>query len=388
MYVVPSSVLLNTGIILSRELRLLVLAPFFMAEHGSEFGESPLDPLPVGWRPVPPRSGDELISNFFRRCLRSQPDSRARTEKGTSNYFASRSLSALEQHRKDNIVLGIDKLPGPHEREGGSKRVKLVTEAYYLGEQSFFLHPAEMLGKHSARMNGVAVRSASQRAQLRSAGYAEIDVTFAPPSHPDVTNVHKVPDEWTSLCDSVRQIVALLETAGDELSIDDLRFRIREQLENFPQSLFESNSETPSEPHREAGGAIVEVPSSINVASIKTVRQLLEFVEADLTGLLHWGGASHSSVRKEKWGGKFETENRKLNQLLSSYCYVKFISMSHDDELGSKQELGQKAQATIKRNDKKLELFNEALASLYADVLKIGGWHGVAVKLQIPSSVA
>lgn len=111
-----------------------VLASFFMAEQGGEF--APLDPLPVDWRPgpTPPRSGEELVSNFFRRIHRSQPDSRARTEKGTSNYFASRSLSALEQHRKDNIILGVDKLPGPHEREGGSKRVKLVTEAYYLGE--------------------------------------------------------------------------------------------------------------------------------------------------------------------------------------------------------------------------------------------------------------
>ncbi len=117
------------------------------------------------------------------------------------------------------------------------------------------------------------------------------------------------------------------------------------------------------------------------------MRQLLEYVEADITGLLHWGGAPHSSFRKEKWGSKFDTENRKLNQILSSYCYVKFSSMGNNDELGSKQELGQKAQATIKRNDKKMEFFNEALASSYADVLKNGGWHGVAVKLQTLPSI-
>ena len=114
------------------------------------------------------------------------------------------------------------------------------------------------------------------------------------------------------------------------------------------------------------------------------------FVEADVSGLLHWGGASHAALRKAKWGEKYEAENRKLNPILSAYCFVKFINMGEANELGNKQELGKRALATIVLNDEKKDLFDPQLAALYSEVLKSvgGGWHAVAQKLRLQEQPA
>jgi len=339
-------------------------------------------PLPTGWRPTPPVSGEQVADNFLKRIYRQCADSKATTEKGRLNYFASKSSNAIEQHRADNATLGIDKLPAPHEQGGAQKRVKMVAEAYYLGEQTFHVHPNEFF-REDILMHGVGVRNAAQRGELKAAGFVEISVTFVSPSHHNVSILHGEHNGVGSVRDIFRRFGQL--SNENELDGDDLRSEMKKLFENLPACLkniaeIHRNSVADSFPPERD----IIVPETINIQSIKTAGDIVQFVEDGVKGLVHWGGGSkvHVEARKKIWADKYESENRKINQILSSYCYVKFTSMDQLTTLGNKQVLGKQAKAKI---DDPRASANEKITEndfiRYSIAHKTGGWHNVVEAL-------
>jgi len=335
-------------------------------------------PLPIGWRSKSADSGEQVAQNLIKRIFRQCADSKAITEKGRLNYFASKSSNAIEQHRADNASLGIDKLPAPHEQGGAKKRIKMVAEAYYLGEQTFHLHPDEFF-KADMLMNGVGVRTVAQRGELKQAGFIEISVTFVSPLYPDVSILHGEHKDLGSVRDIFRQFGHL--SNQNELDGDEMRSEMKKLLETLPAWLKNATEV----PRNAAADSIppkrdVIVPETINIQSIKTAGDIVQFVEEAVKGLVHWGGGSkvHVEARKKIWAGKYESENRKINQILSSYCYVKFTMMDLCTTLGNKQELGK--QAKIKIDDPKgsaNEKNSENDFTRYSLAHKTGGWHSV-----------
>jgi hypothetical protein len=170
------------------------------------------------------------------------------------------------------------------------------------------------------------------------------------------------------------------------LGLEDIREALREQLQQLPLYLQRPESESRVLDGHDGGNKStvireIEVPMEINVKSLTTVSHLIRFVEAPFTGLLSWGGGGSTEVekRRAKWGDKYESENKKINQILSSYCCAKFSLMSADMELGSKQELGKKAQAYIEQKEGNYSgLYNSELSQLHYAAYKASGWCGVA----------
>ena len=338
-------------------------------------------PLPIGWRPIPPVSGEHVAHDLIKRLYRQFSDSKATTEKGRLNYFASKSSNAIEQHRADNASLCIDKLPAPHEQGGAQKRIKMVAEAYYLGEQTFHVHPDEFF-KEDKSMNGVGVRTVAQREELTQAGFVEISVTFISPSYTNVSTLHGE-HEGLGVRDIFRRFWDL--SNDGELDGDEMRSEMKKLLANLPAGLknitqVSSNAVVDSvSPERH-----VIVPETINIEAMKTAGDLIKFVEDDVKGLVHWGGGSkvHVEARKKIWLDKYPSENRKINQILSSYCFVKFTSMDLHTTIANKQLLGKQAGAKI---DDPIGSANEKFSvnnfTQYSALHKTGGWHSVVEAL-------
>ena len=186
---------------------------------------------------------------------------------------------------------------------------------------------------------------------------------------------------------SVRDIFRQLGKLSNESELDgdEMRSEIKKLLENVPACL-KNILEVPR--NSTADSFLPEkdviVPETINIQSIKTAGDIVQFVEHDVKGLVHWGGGSkvHVEARKKIWGDKYESENRKINQILSSYCYVKFASMDILTMLGNKQVLGRQAKAKI--DDPKASAngnISENDFIRYSLAHKTGGWHSVVEAL-------
>ena len=364
---------------------------------GALVGRDPME-LPLGFRADIPRSGKQVAEGMLNRILRGVRQSTAKSPASQMAFRASKMSAALDQQRRDASRLGIDKRAGSY---SGNRRLVQVTEAFVFGEHTFYVDPFEILSAQmtprrggsdsggDCGVNGIAVRSGAQQAQLDNSQYLRVRMNFIHPSHPSVVTAHGggVRDA-ISLRSCMRAVHELAET-GSTLSSEEMCARLKDAvslLPNFlsPQACGASRS---CSSDAEAGaptvvgaGFTVEVPSTINVSSITTASALRAYVECKRGGVLLWGGAKHVQLRKNCWGANFLSENRKINQILSAYCFILFTQLTGD--LPNKQELGKKARASIEQlAGDYARYYNASLGEKYFHIYDKGGWYEVAVTL-------
>ena len=185
-----------------------------------------------------------------------------------------------------------------------------------------------------------------------------------------------------SLRQFVRTVGNISDGGREFSSVDEVLCALKEAVGSLPLSFVErSRSSISSVSPAETSELLVDVPSTIDVSKLKTTSDLRFFVENSQNGLLLWGGALHSNLRKVKWQGRFATENRRLNQILSSYCYVRFVNF--DGAVVNKQELGKKARAVLIQQEGDLaKHYDSVLSTKYLNIYEKDGWYGVAAAIK------
>lgn len=339
--------------------------------------------LPV-WRcPAIPKSGQDIVRMFGERVFRNLGSSNSKNPAVQMLFLAQKSADALVQFKKDIVDLGVDQQQSPNKRRSGNT-VK-VMDAFMFSDMSFMVHPMDVLASQRSHNDGtgaLAVRGDAHRQVLLNEGFIPLQVNFVHPSHPDVTNLRtRFQKESTSTIDTIEQLYLL---AQDPSNTESNRLAMLTLLARLPQFLQPAKKVGAKEVLPDSETPTLTVKASMSVSSIKTVADLCHFVEAKGTGLIYWGGADHVALRQAAWGDSFASENRKISQVLGSYCFIKFDSWEGGRELGSKQGLSEKASATLtqKPPDHVYEgLFNKALSVKYEAEFSRRGWYGVAQAL-------
>lgn len=357
-----------------------------MEEHGNAEHQV----LPEGtanssvWRCATiPNTGRDIVRMFGERVFRNLGSSNSKNPAVQKLFLAQKTADALVQFKKDLVDLGVDQQQSPNKRRRGNT-VK-VMEAYMFSDMSFMVHPMDVLASHRSdcdETGALAVRGDAHRQVLLSEGFIPLQVNFVHPSHPDVTNLRtRFQKESTSTIDTIEQLYLL---AQDPSSTESHRLAMLTLLARLPQFLQPAQKNGAKEVVPDSETPTVTVKASMSVSSIKTVAELCHFVEAKGTGLIYWGGTDHVALRQAAWGDSFASENRKISQVLGSYCFIKFDSWEGDRELGSKQGLSEKASATLTQKppgNVYEGLFNKALSVKYEAEFSRRGWYGVAQAL-------
>jgi hypothetical protein len=132
---------------------------------------------------------------MLNRILRGVRQSTATSPASLMAIRASNMRAALDQQRRDASRLEIDKPAGSYSQ---NKCLVQVTEAFVFGEHTFHVDPFEILSAQmTARrggsdsggdcgVNGIAVRSGAQQAQVDNSHYLRVRMNFIHLSHPSI----------------------------------------------------------------------------------------------------------------------------------------------------------------------------------------------------------